>query len=168
MGANTVVTALLLRPMGLLSDRVRRDRLVVAGGRAAALLTLCLPLAETFPQLLGLSVCIGAAGALSMPASSALLVEEGGRQGMGLTMGVFNGAMNLGAVLAPLAGGVAFGFFGHGMAVLRGRHRWDSRGPASISLRLPFPRFPAEHFPGVSTPIAGASPLSVDRVRQEG
>ncbi|MCX5820272.1 MAG: hypothetical protein NT047_10235, partial [Deltaproteobacteria bacterium] len=32
--------------------------------------------------------------------------------GMGLSMGVFNSALNFGTVLAPLAGGLALGFFG--------------------------------------------------------
>jgi MFS family permease len=168
MGANTVVTALLLRPMGFLSDRVRRDRLVAAGGGAAALLTLCLTFAETFPQLLGLSICIGIAGALSLPASSALLVEEGGRQGMGLTMGVFNGAMNLGAVLAPFAGGVAFGLFGMDW-VYYGAGMVGLAGTGFYLLASPAPALPRGNaFPGVSTPVAGASPLAVDRMRQEG
>ena len=112
MGANTIVTALMLRPMGLLSDRVARDRLILTGGTAAALLTAFLPLSETFPHILFLSIGIGFASVLSLPASSALLVEEGNRQGMGLTMGIFNAAMNLGAVLAPLAGGILFSLFG--------------------------------------------------------
>ena len=112
MGASTIVTALMLRPMGHLSDRVRRDRLILFGGAAAALLTALLPLSETFPQILFLSIGIGFASVLSLPASSALLVEEGNRQGMGLTIGIFNAAMNLGAVLAPLAGGFLFSLFG--------------------------------------------------------
>jgi DHA1 family multidrug resistance protein-like MFS transporter len=112
MGTNTIVTALLLRPMGRLSDRVRRDWLILFGGAAAALLTAVLPLSETFPHLLFLSIGIGFASVLSLPASSALLVEEGNRHGMGLTMGIFNAAMNLGAVLAPLAGGILFSLFG--------------------------------------------------------
>ena len=112
MGANTTVTALLLRPMGYLSDRIDRDRLILIGGAAAALLTALLPLSETFPHLIFLSIGIGFASVLSLPASSALLVEEGNRQGMGLTMGIFNAAMNLGAVLAPLAGGILFTVFG--------------------------------------------------------
>jgi MFS family permease len=114
MGAATVVTALLLRPMGRLSDRVGRRRLVTAGGAMAALLTLCIPLAHGFWPLLAISAGIGVSGVVSLPASFALLVEEGNRNGMGLVMGIFNGAMNVAAVVAPLAGGAIFGSFGIG------------------------------------------------------
>ncbi len=168
MGANTIVTALLLRPMGRLSDRVRRDRLVAAGGVFAALSTLCLPHADTFPQLLALSVTLGIAGALSTPASAALLVEEGGRRGMGLTMGVFNCAMNLGAVLAPLAGGVAFGFFGleslyigAGVLGLAGTGFFLLMAPPAALHRK-------ERYKGFPPTISGAPTLAVNRVRQEG
>jgi len=112
MGAGTVVTALLLRPMGSVSDRLSRRWLVICGGSMTALLTLFLPLAQSFGHLLALSVGIGIFRAVSLPASSALLVQEGNLYGMGLAMGIFNGAMNLGTVLAPLAGGFALGFFG--------------------------------------------------------
>ena len=77
-----------------------------------ALLTFCLPLAQSFSHLLALSVAIGVFRVVSIPASSALLVREGSLYGMGFAMGIFNGAMNFGTVLAPLAGGLALGFFG--------------------------------------------------------
>jgi len=112
MGGGTVVTALLLRPMGSISDRLNRRWLVICGGSTTALLTFCLPLAQSFGHLLALSVAIGVFRAVSLPASSALLVQEGNLYGMGLSMGVFNGAMNFGTVLAPAAGGLALGLFG--------------------------------------------------------
>lgn len=115
MGAATVVIAVLLRPMGYLSDKLKRSWLVVAGGGMAALLTFCIPMARGFSDLLFLSIGIGVFSAASIPASSALLVHEGNIYGMGLTMGIFNSAMNLAAVLSPLAGGIALGFFGIGM-----------------------------------------------------
>jgi MFS transporter, DHA1 family, multidrug resistance protein len=112
MGAGTVVTALLLRPMGSMSDRLNHRWMVIFGGSMTALLTFCLPLAQSFGHLLALSVAIGMFRVVSLPASQALLVQEGNRYGMGLSMGVFNGALNFGTVLAPLAGGLALGFFG--------------------------------------------------------
>jgi len=123
MGSGTVITTLLLRPMGSISDKLNRRRLVIIGGSMTALLTFCLPLAQSFSQLLALSVAIGIFRVVSLPASSALLVQEGNLHGMGLTMGIFNGAMNFGTVLAPLAGGFALGFFGikaifYGAAIL--------------------------------------------------
>ena len=168
LGAGTVVIALLLRPMGVYSDKVRRDRLIVAGGGFAAVLTFCLPLAENFLQLLGLSIGIGIAGALSMPACFALLVEEGGRQGMGLTMGVFNAAMNLGAVLAPLAGGAAFALFGQ-ESLFYGAGVLGLAGTAFFFLAASAPcLYRADGFPRVSKTIACASGISVERMRREG
>ena len=69
-------------------------------------------MAQSFNRLLVLSIGIGVFSVVSLPASSALLVQEGSLYGMGLAMGIFNGAMNLGTVLAPLAGGLALGFSG--------------------------------------------------------
>ena len=112
MGTSAIVMALLIRPMGRLSDRVSRNLLIFIGSAAAAVLTISLPMVGTFPFLFGLSIGIGMASVLSLPASFALLVEEGNRHGMGLIMGIFNSAMNLGFVIAPLAGGIAFTFFG--------------------------------------------------------
>jgi MFS family permease len=112
MGTATAVTALLLKPMGCLSDKLNHRWLVIVGGSMTAFLTFCLPIAQTFGQLLTLSIGIGLFSVISLPASSALLVKEGNLYGMGLAMGIFNGAMSLGTVLAPLAGGLALGFFG--------------------------------------------------------
>jgi MFS family permease len=112
MGAGTVVTALLLRPMGSISDKLNRRWLVIFGGSMTSFLTFCLPLAQSFGHLLALSVAMGTFSAVSLPASSALLVHEGNLYGMGLAMGIFNGAMNFGAILAPLAGGFVLGSSG--------------------------------------------------------
>jgi MFS family permease len=112
MGAGTVVTALLLRPMSSLSDKLNRHWLVILGGSMTALLTFCLPLAQSFGHLLALSIVIGIFAVVSLPASSALLVQEGNFYGMGLAMGIFTGAMNFGTVLAPLVGGFALGLCG--------------------------------------------------------
>ncbi|MCX5906007.1 MAG: MFS transporter [Deltaproteobacteria bacterium] len=159
MGAATIVTALLLGPMGYLSDRVRKDRLVVIGGAGAALLTCCLPLAGTFHQLLVLSVGIGIASVLSLPASTALLVEEGNRLGMGMTMGVFNGAMNLGAVLAPLIAGAAFGLVGI-KALFYGAGLIGLVGTCFYFAYTAKPRAPHRKvFNGASVPLDGAGPL---------
>jgi MFS family permease len=111
MGAGAVATTLLLRPMGSVSDKLNHRWLVICGGSMAALSTFCLPLAQSFGTLLTLSFVLGVFSVISLPASAALLVREGNSCGMGLAMGVFNGSMNLGTVLAPLAGGLALAFW---------------------------------------------------------
>ncbi len=112
MASGTVVTAILLRPMGKLSDLRERRILVLGGSAAASLLAFCIPFAAGFWHLLALAVLIGAFNVLSMPASAALLVIEGNKHGMGLTMGIFNGFMNLGFIVGPVVGGLLMEMYG--------------------------------------------------------
>lgn len=105
MASGAVVTVLLLRPMGSLSDRFTRRTLVITGGAIASVLMLCVPLVSDFGWLLFLSAVMGCSGVLSLPASAALLVEEGNRSGMALAFGCFNASMNFGFLVAPFLGG---------------------------------------------------------------
>jgi len=104
MASSTLVMTLFLRPVGMLSDRAPRKSLVVAGGTIVSLLYFLIPVAVGFSQILILGVGIGLFSVLSQPASTALLVEEGSRHGMGLTVGTFNAVLNLGFVSGPLLG----------------------------------------------------------------
>ena len=65
---------------------------------------------HSFWQLLGLCALQGLGGAISLPAASALLVEEGRKFGMGSTMGMFAMAMSIGMAIGPLLGGVIADF----------------------------------------------------------
>lgn len=105
MASGTTITAVFLRPLGRLSDRLNRKLLIIIGGGMAAFLTFFLPFGLNFWYLLFLSMGIGFFSALSLPASSALLIEEGNRYGMGMTVGLFNSMMDAGFVVAPLLGG---------------------------------------------------------------
>jgi MFS family permease len=104
MASSTLVITLLLRPVGILSDRAPRRALVVVGGTVVSLLYLLIPVAAGFHQILLLGVGIGLFSVLSQPASTALLLEEGSRHGMGMTVGTFNSVLNLGFVSGPLLG----------------------------------------------------------------
>jgi MFS family permease len=112
MASGAVVTVLLLRPMGRLSDRRQRRSLVVVGGFMAGFLTFCFPLATGFHHILLFSIGIGVFSVLSLPASAAMLIEEGHFHGMGLSIGIFNGALNLGFIIAPLMCGIITDLFG--------------------------------------------------------
>jgi len=105
MSSGSILIPVLLRPMGKLSDRVNRRFLVIIGGSLSAISILFVPFAVGFWHLIILTVCIGFFSVLSLPASSALVVEEGKRLGMGLTMGLFNSVLNAGFILAPFLGG---------------------------------------------------------------
>ena len=104
MASSTLVITLLLRPAGMLSDRAPRRAMVVVGGTTVSLLYFLIPMVAGFHQILLLGVGIGLFSVLSQPASTALLLEEGARHGMGLTVGTFNSALNLGFVSGPLLG----------------------------------------------------------------
>ncbi|KAA0891357.1 MFS transporter [Oryzomonas rubra] len=104
MASSTLVMTLLLRPMGMLSDRAPRRSLVVAGGTIVSLLYFLIPVAVGFSQIMALGLGIGLFSVLSQPASTALLVEEGSRHGMGVTVGTFNAVLNLGFISGPLLG----------------------------------------------------------------
>ncbi|WP_224983035.1 MFS transporter [Geomonas agri] len=112
LASGTVAMTLLLRPMGKLSDRAPRRLLVLAGGSAVSLLYFLLPAAPGFYQMLILTVAIGVCSVVSQPASSALLVEEGMRHGMAVTVGTFNAALNLGFAAGPLCGALLQGSLG--------------------------------------------------------
>jgi MFS family permease len=115
MASGSTLTALLLRPIGKMSDKLNRRALITIGGGAAALFTFLLPFAVGFWHLLVLSSCIGSFSALSLPSSSALLIAEGNRYGIGMTMGLFNSIMGIGFVAAPLVGGFLIGMGGQGI-----------------------------------------------------
>jgi len=112
MASATVVIALLLRPMGKLSDKLPRRLLVIAGGLSASLLYFCIPHADNFYQILLLGIGIGFSSALSQPASTALLIDEGLLHGIGITVGMFNAVLNAGFVIGPLAGALLLNYFG--------------------------------------------------------
>ena len=104
MASSTLVMALLLRPAGKLADRVSRKILILSGGATVALLYLLLPMATGFLPVLLLTVGIGGGSALSQPAVSSLLAEQGSNLGMGTSIGTFHGVLNLGFVVGALLG----------------------------------------------------------------
>lgn len=112
MASATVVITLLLRPMGKLSDKLPRRLLVIAGGLSASLLYFYIPHADNFYQMLLLGIGIGFSSALSQPASTALLIDEGMLHGIGITVGMFNAMLNTGFAIGPLVGALLLNFFG--------------------------------------------------------
>jgi MFS family permease len=114
MSFSPALTALLLHPMGQLSDQLDRKLLVFVGGALAAFFTFLLPFAAGFWQLFLLSGGIGLSSSISLPASSALLLEEGRRYGLATTLGFFNSIMETGFLIAPIIGGMIMDNLGEG------------------------------------------------------
>lgn len=91
---------------GRIADIFNRKGLIVAGGLITLIFLALIPATQNFWQLLALCIFGALGGALSIPAASALTVEEGRRYGMGSTFGIFNMAMSIGMGAGPLIGGL--------------------------------------------------------------
>jgi len=105
ISANLLATSALQAPAGRLADLVSRRVLVTAGGLAYATLFGILPLSSGFSSLLVISILLGGAGALPLPAALALMADRGQGYGMGTLMASFNVAQSVGLVVGPLLGG---------------------------------------------------------------
>ena len=112
ISANILLTSFLQAPFGRLADKVSRSKLVVVGGVMASLAISLIPYTSDFAHLLVLNMVMGIAGAISLPAATALAVEEGRNIGMGAVMGAFDMAMSLGLAGGPLLGGLLMDFMG--------------------------------------------------------
>ncbi len=105
LATNTALTSLFQPYFGKIADRFNRRSLVVMGSLIYSLFLAAIPFVHNFGQLLGLSALGGLGGAISMPAASALTVEEGKKFGMGSTMAIFAMTFSVGMAIGPLAGG---------------------------------------------------------------
>jgi len=103
---NILVMSLLQIYGGNIADRFNRKALVVAGSFTNLIYLALIPLGGNFWQLLAICALGGLGGAISMPAASALIVEEGKKFGMGSTIAVFAMSMSIGMALGPIVSGV--------------------------------------------------------------
>jgi len=105
LSANTFITTLLQSPTGHLSDRIGHRKSLTAGSALACAAVAFIAWARGFNDLLFASVAMGLAGALIVPAGSALAVSLGRTRGMGRTMGLYNSSLSLGTMVGPVIGG---------------------------------------------------------------
>lgn len=106
LAVNILIMSILQLYGGKLADRFKKRTLVTIGGIINIAFMALIPLTHNFWQLLGLSALGGIGGAISMPAASALSVEEGRKFGMGSTITLIFMAMSIGMVIGPILGGV--------------------------------------------------------------
>ncbi len=130
IGILVAVNVLLMSLLGIyggrIADRFNRRALVVIGGIVNLTYLALIPLGSDFWQLLGICVIGGIGGAISIPALSALSVEEGRRFGMGSTMAILAVAFSIGMAVGPLLSGLiadlanidSVFYFGAGMGLL--------------------------------------------------
>ena len=105
LSVNTFITTFLQSPTGHLSDRIGHRNAITAGSSLVFIAMLTIAWAQSFRSLMYASVALGLAGALIVPAGSALAVSLGRTRGMGKTMGLYNSSLSLGTMLGPVAGG---------------------------------------------------------------
>jgi len=106
IAVNILLMSLLGVYGGNIADRFNRRILVVVGSLINLTYLALIPFTYSFWQLLGLCALGGLGGAISMPAASALTVEEGRKFGMGSTMAIFSMAFGIGMAIGPLLSGV--------------------------------------------------------------
>jgi len=112
LAINIVLMSLIQLYSGGLADRFNRKILVVLGGIISFSFLATLPLMHNFWQLLGLCIFGAIGGSISMPAASALTVDEGRKFGMGTTMAMFAVAMSIGMAIGPILGGIIADYVG--------------------------------------------------------
>ncbi|MCD8554762.1 MFS transporter [Seleniivibrio sp.] len=114
VGIPPLIMASFLIFTGRLSDVFRKHNMIFAGGAAASLAYLCLPLASDMASILVVITVSGIAGAVSQPAGSALLLESSPEGRTGRTVCLFNAVMGLGFSVSPLVNGILFKLLGAG------------------------------------------------------
>ncbi|MBA7706975.1 Tetracycline resistance protein, class B [subsurface metagenome] len=108
LAVNILPMTVLAGPAGRLADRLNRKALIILGSLIYLITVALIPLAKTFWQQLWLCFPRAIGGALSMPAATALSVEEGRKFGMGSTMSILMMAMSIGMALGPTLSGVIY------------------------------------------------------------
>jgi DHA1 family multidrug resistance protein-like MFS transporter len=102
---------LLHIPMGIVADRSNRKLLVVAGGVFIVFSMFLCYQATGFYSLLAAVVVFGIGGGISLPALSAMAVEQGrDTQSLGSVMSLLTMAHSLGMLLGSLIAGVTMDF----------------------------------------------------------
>ena len=101
-----------LRPnlIGVMLDRFSRRTLVVIGCLVSFAYLALIPLAYNFWQLLVLCILGSLGSAISVPAASALAIEEGKKFGMGSAIAMFTVALSIGMAVGPILSGVIVDF----------------------------------------------------------
>ncbi|MFC2063257.1 MFS transporter [Chloroflexota bacterium] len=105
LAVNILLMSLLQVHGGKLADRFNRRTLVIIGSLTNIVYLAIIPLGGDFWQLLGICALGGLAGAIAVPASTALTVGEGRRFGMGSTMAVIGVAFSIGIAIGPIISG---------------------------------------------------------------
>ena len=108
------LNAFLQTPMGILADKVNRKLLIIGGGLISSLGYIYLVQTGTISEIFVARMIVSLGSALSLPAVTAIIAEEGRELGSGSTVGVFNTAMSLGQIVGPVFSGYLLDLYGMG------------------------------------------------------
>jgi len=106
--------AVLQTPMGIMADRYNRNALLIVGGLVSSVGYFFMIGSRSSVDLFAIRLVVSAGGALSLPAITAIIAEEGKELGVGSTVGVFNTAMSLGQIVGPVFTGFLLDGYGMG------------------------------------------------------
>ena len=110
LAIHILLLSLLGIPSGRIADRFSRRTLVVIGCLVSFTYLALIPLAYNFWQLLVLCILGSLGSAISVPAASALTVEEGRKFGMGSAIAMFTVALSIGMAVGPILSGIIVDF----------------------------------------------------------
>ncbi|MFC2065519.1 MFS transporter [Chloroflexota bacterium] len=110
LATNVLLMSLLGIPSGKLADKFSRRSLVCLGSIINFASLALIPLTHDFWQVMALSVLGSLGGAISLPAASALTIEEGRKFGMGSVIALFNIAFSIGMAVGPILSGAIYDF----------------------------------------------------------
>ncbi len=114
LSAGIFLNALLQTPMGILADRYDKRLLLIGGGLVGAVGYFLLVHTGTIIEIFAARIIVSLGGALSLPAVTAIIAEEGRELGSGSTVGVFNTAMSIGQIVGPVFSGYLLDVYGMG------------------------------------------------------
>ena len=145
------VTAFLLIPFGMLSDRFGRQKLLVGGLVIFTLAPLLYPLANNPEQLIWFRAIHGLAAAAFLPAAIALVIDLTPEAKRGEAIGWYTASLQLGLMAGPITGGFLAGEFGFNAAF------YGCSAISLIGLVLAFSRLQAMAHRSVVTPVKASS-----------
>ncbi len=107
------VSGLMHIPMGFLSDRWSKRKMVMAGGVVVAVSMVMMGTADGFRALFAASMVFGVGGGISMPAIMALAVIRGNRnEAMGTVMALITIGHSMGMLIGSVFAGIIMDLVG--------------------------------------------------------
>jgi MFS family permease len=101
-----IVSGLLQLPFGKIAGKHDKVNLIVTGGLIGAIMVGILPICHSFPALLVFSMIVAIGLAMSGPALSGLLIENGRAMGLGASIGAISSFQESGMIIGPILSGL--------------------------------------------------------------